>query len=100
MAQGAHDGAMPASSRWKSLQGIRIVKHGAAAAGAPTTAAPAPAPLARRMATPPPAVSADAVGDAPYQAYRSAPFTAAERGEVTVLYGGLPEWTSKGLPTQ
>ena len=75
--------ATAASSRAFKTIPIAVAGSGAA------VSSKAPAAGARRTAPPAPPTTPAARSDAPYRAYQPAPFTAAERGQVTLLFGGL-----------
>ena len=62
------------TSRWKSLQNVRVVKE--------------EMPEEARARAPKPAIHVP-LGSEPYRAYKPRPFTRAERSEVTILFGGL-----------
>ena len=62
----------PPQARWKSLEGVRVVKDEARV------------PRQQRSVAPPARHQ-----DEPYRAYKAAPFTRAEREDVTILFGGL-----------
>jgi len=62
------------TTRWKSLQNVRVVKE--------------EMPDASRARAPKAAIHVPQ-GTEPYRAYKPRPFTRAERDQVTILFGGL-----------